>query len=165
VFVKLLQTPLDMRLTEFFAATSVPLAHGHNIVNVILVDFRGLDTLGEIAVVMTAGVSILALIRIRAGGPQVGIGAPKKSAKRKPAKSKKTASKKRADKKQLDKPPLVEKAPRSKAASKARANVKATAASKPKVASKPKAASKPKVVSKAKPRRKPKAPVKKGVVK
>jgi multicomponent Na+:H+ antiporter subunit A len=55
--------PLDMRLTDFFAETSVAIAHGHNIVNVILVDYRGLDTLGEISVVMTAGIAILALIR------------------------------------------------------------------------------------------------------
>ena len=33
----------------------------------ILVDFRGLDTLGEIAVVMTAGIAVLALLRKRQG--------------------------------------------------------------------------------------------------
>ena len=38
--------------------------------NVILVDFRGLDTLGEIAVVMVAGLSILALVRIRTRKPR-----------------------------------------------------------------------------------------------
>lgn len=70
-----LQSDLDMRLSDFFTQTSVPLAHGHNIVNVILVDYRGLDTLGEIAVVMTTGIAILALIRIRGGGPQTGVGA------------------------------------------------------------------------------------------
>ena len=32
----------------------------------IIVDFRGLDTLGEISVVMIAGLAILALIRLRA---------------------------------------------------------------------------------------------------
>ena len=72
-----LQTPLDMRLSELFAATSVPIAHGHNIVNVILVDYRGLDTLGEISVVMTAGIAVFALIRMRGGGPKLGIGAKK----------------------------------------------------------------------------------------
>ena len=45
-------------------AFATPIAHGRNIVNVILVDFRGLDTLGEISVVMTAGIAILALIRV-----------------------------------------------------------------------------------------------------
>jgi multicomponent Na+:H+ antiporter subunit A len=54
---------LDPRLSDFFNASSVPIAHGHNIVNVILVDFRGLDTLGEISVVMAAGIAVLALIR------------------------------------------------------------------------------------------------------
>ena len=37
-------------------------------VNVIIVDFRGVDTLGEIGVVMITGLSILALIRIRVAG-------------------------------------------------------------------------------------------------
>jgi multicomponent Na+:H+ antiporter subunit A len=78
----ILQTDLDTTLSEFFAVNSAPLAHGKNIVNVILVDFRALDTLGEIAVVMTAGIAILALIRMRAGGKKTGIGAFKKPATR-----------------------------------------------------------------------------------
>ncbi|WP_328517702.1 hydrogen gas-evolving membrane-bound hydrogenase subunit E [Devosia algicola] len=59
---------LDTRLSDFFTATSLPVAHGRNIVNVILVDYRGLDTLGEISVVMAAGIAILALIRSRSKG-------------------------------------------------------------------------------------------------
>jgi multicomponent Na+:H+ antiporter subunit A len=58
-----LSDTLDTRLSEFFVQTSVPLAHGRNIVNVILVDYRALDTLGEISVVMAAGVAITALLR------------------------------------------------------------------------------------------------------
>ncbi|WP_297580610.1 hydrogen gas-evolving membrane-bound hydrogenase subunit E [Devosia sp.] len=54
---------LDTRLSDLFTATSVPIAHGHNIVNVILVDYRGFDTLGEISVVMGAGIAVLALLR------------------------------------------------------------------------------------------------------
>ena len=42
----------DSSLTDFFATRSVPEAFGRNVVNVILVDFRALDTLGEITVVM-----------------------------------------------------------------------------------------------------------------
>ena len=60
---------LDTRLSDFFTRTSVPLAHGHNIVNVILVDYRGFDTLGEISVVMAAGIAILALLRRRKAAP------------------------------------------------------------------------------------------------
>ncbi|HEV7254883.1 MAG TPA: hydrogen gas-evolving membrane-bound hydrogenase subunit E [Mesorhizobium sp.] len=57
--------PFDPALSEFFNARSYLDAHGRNVVNVIIVDFRGLDTLGEIAVVMTAGLAIFAVMRIR----------------------------------------------------------------------------------------------------
>lgn len=60
---------LDTRLSDFFAATSVPVAHGANIVNVILVDYRGFDTLGEISVVMAAGIAIMVLMRSRPKAP------------------------------------------------------------------------------------------------
>jgi multicomponent Na+:H+ antiporter subunit A len=66
-----LRGELDTRLSDLFTATSVPIAHGHNIVNVILVDYRGFDTLGEISVVMAAGIAIMALLRRRAA-PQTG---------------------------------------------------------------------------------------------
>ena len=65
MLLKVTQLPFDDTLTQFFNANSKVVAHGRNIVNVVLVDFRGLDTLGEIAVVMVAGLAILALIRIR----------------------------------------------------------------------------------------------------
>lgn len=71
------QWPFDSRLSDFFAANSRVLAHGRNIVNVILVDFRGLDTLGEIAVVMVTGLSVLALIRIRTRPPHDESDSPK----------------------------------------------------------------------------------------
>jgi multicomponent Na+:H+ antiporter subunit A len=58
-----LGTDLDRSLTEYFEATSYPEARGRNIVNVILVDFRGFDTLGEIAVIVIAGVAAVAALR------------------------------------------------------------------------------------------------------
>jgi multicomponent Na+:H+ antiporter subunit A len=64
LLLRVLETPLDPRLSDFFNANSAAVAHGKNIVNVILVDFRGLDTLGEISVVMAAGIAVLALIRV-----------------------------------------------------------------------------------------------------
>ncbi len=100
LMISVLQNPIDLRLSEFFALTSVPIAHGHNIVNVILVDYRGLDTLGEISVVLATGIAILALIRIRGGGPQTGVGAPKgvkkpkRARKATPAKSKRKTTRK-----------------------------------------------------------------------
>ena len=68
LLLKATQAPFDDALTEFFNAYSKIIAHGANVVNVIIVDFRGTDTLGEIAVVMVTGLAVLALIRIRAGG-------------------------------------------------------------------------------------------------
>ena len=65
LLLKVTQVPFNDTLTEFFNTYSYVIAHGRNVVNVILVDFRGLDTLGEISVVMIAGLAILALIRIR----------------------------------------------------------------------------------------------------
>ncbi len=62
-----LQTPLDRRLTAYFEETSVPEAYGRNIVNVILVDFRALDTFGEVAVIALAALGAYALIRGKAG--------------------------------------------------------------------------------------------------
>ncbi|MDJ0931787.1 putative monovalent cation/H+ antiporter subunit A [Breoghania sp.] len=62
------QVPFDSRLSDFFAANSRVVAHGRNIVNVIIVDFRGFDTMGEISVVMITGLAILALIRVRKRG-------------------------------------------------------------------------------------------------
>ncbi|CVI55938.1 putative monovalent cation/H+ antiporter subunit A [Agrobacterium leguminum] len=59
------EASFDNRLTDFYNTYSKVIAHGANVVNVIIVDFRGTDTLGEIAVVMITGLAILALIRIR----------------------------------------------------------------------------------------------------
>ena len=58
-------TELDRSLTNFFEANSYIAAHGRNVVNVILVDFRSMDTLGEIVVVALAGLAGYALIKKR----------------------------------------------------------------------------------------------------
>ncbi|MEM6728853.1 MAG: hydrogen gas-evolving membrane-bound hydrogenase subunit E, partial [Pseudomonadota bacterium] len=63
VLLTVLETPLDRRLTDFFEVASWPEAFGRNIVNVILVDFRALDTFGEVAVVVIAALSAYALLR------------------------------------------------------------------------------------------------------
>jgi multicomponent Na+:H+ antiporter subunit A len=53
----------DSALSDYFAATSVPEAYGRNVVNVILVDFRALDTLGEITVVLLSLLAALPLLQ------------------------------------------------------------------------------------------------------
>jgi multicomponent Na+:H+ antiporter subunit A len=52
------------RLAEYYADAAPRLAHGRNIVNVTLVDFRGIDTLGEITVLVTVAIGVRALLRI-----------------------------------------------------------------------------------------------------
>ncbi len=69
----MLSLPLDPELANWFGETSLPQAHGRNVVNVIIVDFRALDTLGEIAVVafsLIAALPVLgALARNRGRSP------------------------------------------------------------------------------------------------
>ncbi|KZL20950.1 Na(+)/H(+) antiporter subunit A [Pseudovibrio axinellae] len=65
LLMSVVQLPFDATLSEFFTQYSRSVAHGRNIVNVILVDFRGFDTIGEISVVMVTGLAVLALIRVR----------------------------------------------------------------------------------------------------
>jgi multicomponent Na+:H+ antiporter subunit A len=69
VLVAVLQGDIDLTIPEYFEVASWPEAYGRNIVNVILVDFRALDTFGEIAVVVIAALAAYALLRgTRYGG-------------------------------------------------------------------------------------------------
>ncbi|MFP4974309.1 Na+/H+ antiporter subunit A [Paenibacillus sp. CN-4] len=52
-------------IADFFLKESYPLAGGKNVVNVILVDFRGFDTLFEIMVLGIASVAIYGMIRLK----------------------------------------------------------------------------------------------------
>jgi multicomponent K+:H+ antiporter subunit A len=49
-------------IADYFLENSVSGGGGHNVVNVILVDFRGFDTLGEITVLALAGLAIYAML-------------------------------------------------------------------------------------------------------
>ena len=61
--LSVLEVPLDRSVTAYFEEKSMPEAFGRNIVNVILVDFRALDTFGEIAVVVVAALGAYVLIK------------------------------------------------------------------------------------------------------
>lgn len=52
----------DSRLRNFFGETSWIEAHGRNVVNVILVDYRALDTMGEITVLGIVALGIYLLL-------------------------------------------------------------------------------------------------------
>jgi multicomponent Na+:H+ antiporter subunit A len=56
--------PARMALANFYSESALALANGRNIVNVILVDFRGLDTMGEITVLGIAALGAVALLRL-----------------------------------------------------------------------------------------------------
>lgn len=60
------QTPVAERIGGYFLRNSKVLAGGDNVVNVILVDFRGYDTMGEITVLAVVAVAVLALLRLAA---------------------------------------------------------------------------------------------------
>jgi len=55
----LLERPNVPSVSDFYAMASLPQGHGRNMVNVILVDFRGFDTLGEVAVLTMAALGVL----------------------------------------------------------------------------------------------------------
>jgi hypothetical protein len=59
-------------ISEEMLERSAPDAKGNNVVNVILVDFRGLDTLGEITVLVVAALGAVALARSARRRPEVG---------------------------------------------------------------------------------------------
>jgi multicomponent Na+:H+ antiporter subunit A len=57
-------------ISSFLVENSVVKAHGHNIVNVILVDFRGIDTMGEITVLSVAALGVYALLKLKLGSKE-----------------------------------------------------------------------------------------------
>ncbi|BDB24328.1 monovalent cation/H+ antiporter subunit A [Cupriavidus sp. P-10] len=50
-------------VSAFYVEQAVPGGGGHNVVNVLLVDFRGFDTMGEICVLLIAGLAVQALLK------------------------------------------------------------------------------------------------------
>jgi multicomponent Na+:H+ antiporter subunit A len=62
-----LNAPSESTISSYFLENSYVKAHGRNVVNVILVDFRGLDTMGEITVLTLAAIGVYTLLRFRNG--------------------------------------------------------------------------------------------------
>ena len=74
VLVDMGTTSREAPISDFFAARSYVSAFGRNVVNVILVDFRGFDTLGETTVIALAAIlawSLLGPRTARGGGEAV----------------------------------------------------------------------------------------------
>ena len=60
-----IEVQISPSISDYMIANSQPLAYGRNIVNVILVDYRALDTLGEIFVLALAALGVFAMIKFR----------------------------------------------------------------------------------------------------
>jgi len=68
IMLTVLSSPLDRYVSDYLAEKSYTEAQGHNIVNVILVDFRALDTMGEISVLAMAALGVYVLMRMMSPG-------------------------------------------------------------------------------------------------
>jgi len=60
---KVLTLPPGQTIASYFLTHALPYGGGTNVVNVILVDFRGFDTLGEITVLGIVALTVYALLR------------------------------------------------------------------------------------------------------
>jgi multicomponent Na+:H+ antiporter subunit A len=63
ILFAVLSVPFDPVIPDWMGQAAVPEAKGRNVVNVVLVDFRALDTLGEIAVLLIAALAGSVLLR------------------------------------------------------------------------------------------------------
>ncbi|MGM0635713.1 MAG: putative monovalent cation/H+ antiporter subunit A [Bacteroidota bacterium] len=63
--LKVLQEPVSSEISQYYGENSYLLAKGKNVVNVILVDFRGIDTLVEICVLIVAALGVFSLLKLR----------------------------------------------------------------------------------------------------
>ncbi|RYD93391.1 MAG: DUF4040 domain-containing protein, partial [Sphingobacteriales bacterium] len=65
IAIKVLQVPTSKAISDFYGEYAYTLAKGKNVVNVILVDFRGIDTMFEIVVLSIAALGVYSLIKLR----------------------------------------------------------------------------------------------------
>jgi multicomponent Na+:H+ antiporter subunit B len=55
-------TPTRRHITPQYIEGAVPQTHTPNIVTAVLADYRGYDTLGETAVILTAGLAVMLIL-------------------------------------------------------------------------------------------------------
>lgn len=63
--LEVLNEPVNRETSEYYVQNSYLLAKGKNVVNVILVDFRGTDTMVEISVLIVAALGVFGLMKLR----------------------------------------------------------------------------------------------------
>ena len=65
IALQVLNQPIDGEVSRFYGDNAYTLAKGKNVVNVILVDFRGFDTMFEIVVLSIAAIGVFSLLKLR----------------------------------------------------------------------------------------------------
>ncbi len=65
IALKVWAEPITIDISDFYGENAYLLAKGKNVVNVILVDFRGIDTMFETVVLSIAALGVYSLIRLR----------------------------------------------------------------------------------------------------
>ncbi|UZH56423.1 putative monovalent cation/H+ antiporter subunit A [Salinimicrobium tongyeongense] len=65
IALEVLGEPVNKEVSNFYADNAYVMAKGKNVVNVILVDFRGVDTLMEISVLTIAAIGVFSLLKLR----------------------------------------------------------------------------------------------------
>jgi multicomponent Na+:H+ antiporter subunit A len=65
IALKVWSEPISKEISDFYGENAYILAKGKNLVNVILVDFRGIDTMFETVVLSIAALGVYSLIRLR----------------------------------------------------------------------------------------------------
>lgn len=65
IALQVLNEPTNKAISRFYADNAYLEAKGKNVVNVILVDFRGLDTLVEITVLAIAAIGVYSLLKLK----------------------------------------------------------------------------------------------------
>ena len=65
IALEVLGEPVNKEISNYYANNAYLLAKGKNVVNVILVDFRGADTLIEISVLTVAALGVFSLLKLR----------------------------------------------------------------------------------------------------
>ncbi|PLW98633.1 MAG: pH regulation protein AB [Marinilabiliales bacterium] len=63
--LKAINVEFNHPISDFFLENSYTKAYGENVVNVILVDFRALDTMGEVTVLTIAALGVFVLLKTR----------------------------------------------------------------------------------------------------
>ena len=65
IALEVLNEPVSKEISSYYAKNAYALAKGKNVVNVILVDFRGADTLIEITVLTIAAIGVYSLLKLK----------------------------------------------------------------------------------------------------